>query len=263
MPEGPEVRRAAERLGAYVTGRPLVELALPDWIDVETDALRESGIGAVRTHGKLMWLEFGTGHALTIHLQLYGRWRFGRTEPAMSRSRRAAFVGPKGGGWLYSATDVHLLPPGVPPETPLGVDPLHSESTPSDLVTRFLAAPRRQLGAQLLDQHVAAGIGNYLRCDALFLAGVAPERRPTDLSDARLHALAEALLSLSRRSLATNGVTVAPEIFDADRAAKVPRRFARHLVYGREGQPCRTCRRPITRETIAARPFYICRHCQL
>jgi endonuclease-8 len=146
MPEGPEVRRAADRLSGYVVGQPLVDLALPDWIDADTAALRDSGIIAVRTHGKLMWVEFGTGHALTIHLQLYGRWRFGRKEPAMSRSRRAAFVGPKGGGWLYSATDVHLLPPGVLPERPRGLDPLHPETTAAALATRLLSSPRRQLG---------------------------------------------------------------------------------------------------------------------
>jgi formamidopyrimidine-DNA glycosylase len=67
---------------------------------------------------------------------------------------------------------------------------------------------------------------------------------------------------LSRRSLATNGITVAPEAFAEDRAARIPRRFARHYVYGRVDQPCRACARPITRETIAARPFYACRHCQ-
>lgn len=262
MPEGPEVRRAAERLDGYVTGRPLTELALPEWITADVEALRVAGVAAVRTHGKLLWLEFGTGHALTIHLQLYGRWRFGRTEPTLRRTRRAAFVGPRGGGWLYSATDVHLLPPGQPPATARGVDPLHAETRPTDLVARLLAAPRRQLGGQLLDQDVVAGIGNYLRCDALAVAGIAPERRPTDLSDARLGSLAEALVQLSRRSLATGGVTVAPEVFEADRAARVPRRLARHVVYGRAGQPCRTCGRPIGRETIAARPFYVCRHCQ-
>ena len=262
MPEGPEIRRAADRLDAYVTGKPLIELELPDWVDADSTALRDSGITAVRTHGKLMWVEFGTGHALTIHLQLYGRWRFGRVEPAMSRSRRAAFVGPQGGGWLYSATDVYLLPPGVSPERPRGLDPLHPETTAATLATRLLASPRRQIGSQLLDQNVVAGIGNYLRCDALFLAGVAPERRAIDLSESRLNALAEALLRLSRRSLATTGITINSELFADERAARIPRRFARHYVYGRAGHPCRSCGRPITRETIAARPFYACRHCQ-
>ena len=49
---------------------------------------------------------------------------------------------------------------------------------------------RRQLSGLLLDQGFFAGVGNYLRSEILFIAGLHPHRRPMDCRDDELERLA-------------------------------------------------------------------------
>ena len=75
MPEGPEIRRAADRIGRVLNGRTVerVEFGLGR---LETWAPRLSGtrVSAVSSHGKAMLTRFDNGWVLYSHNQLYGRW---------------------------------------------------------------------------------------------------------------------------------------------------------------------------------------------
>ena len=270
MPEGPEIRLAADKVGAAIEGRVLSRVffafdRLKDW----EKQLTGRRVDRVDTHGKAMLIRAGDA-AIYTHNQLYGRWFTSKTlrPPQTSRQLRLGLETESGAAWLYSASAIEVLPEGAeeayPPLARLGPDPLHDGVTAADLRARLRDKQfsGRRLAGLYLDQGFLAGIGNYLRSEILWHARVHPEIRPVDLSGARLAGLARASLLLPRRSYATRGVTR-----DARSAARLRKDGAsrgrwRFQVFGQAGHPCPRCREPVVREDWTSRRLYRCPVCQ-
>lgn len=271
MPEGPEIRREADRIRRALRGGPLTRADFAfRHLQREGRALVGQTVVDVKPRGKAMLVRFSGGRTLYSHNQLYGRWVTprGTEPPETNRSLRVALVTPKRGAFLYSASDIELLDDdGVethPFLTKLGPDALDPDTSEASLRER-LDDPRfrrRSLAALLLDQSFVAGLGNYLRSDILFAAELRPDRRPADLDDDERERLATEILARTRQSYETRGVTNDLERVADLRSAGVPRRRYRHLTFAREGEPCWTCEGPIVRETLAGRRLYWCPICQ-
>ena len=146
------------------------------------------------------------------------------------------------------------------PSSP-GSDPTCSTRRWTPLRWSAPAQPRRAaLDALLLDQGFLAGMGNYLRAETLFEAGIAPGRRPVDLDDDARAKLARALLDVPRRSYRTRGIAPARGM-RRDYLVADGEGFRFH-VFDREGQPCHRCGTPIVRTASAGRRMYACPGCQ-
>ena len=271
MPEGPEVHRAARRIGKALEGRTLTQVGfgferLLPW----ERHLEGATTTRVEARGKGFLLHFDVGVALYVHLQLYGRWYVKKAGswPRTNRSLRAELHTDTHMALLYSASDVAILDPESQANhrylCKLGPDPLDGVVTEDDIRARVAdpAFARRQLGGLLLDQGFVAGMGNYLRSEVLFDAGLAPRRCPRDLDAAEAEALSQALWTLPRRSLKTGGVTAPPEVVDRGKNAGEPRRQWRHLVFARAGRPCPRCGAAIEKLVVSGRRLYACDHCQ-
>ena len=262
MPEGPEIRRAADALADAVVGQPLrqVWFAFAELKAYEAMLLGQR-IEAITPHGKALLTRFDNGLTLYSHNQLYGVWRVGPagSRPSSKRTLRVALETEQRAILLYSASDISIWPSERIQQHPflqrLGPDVLDVTLDPATVAARLLDPrfARRRLGSLLLDQAFLAGLGNYLRVEILWQAQLAPTRRAVDLSDAERHALASALLELPQRSYRTRGRRGAGHLQDT------PFRFR---AYQREGQPCPRCAAPIVRSSVASRPFYACPGCQ-
>ncbi|HNX50883.1 MAG TPA: zinc finger domain-containing protein [Thermoanaerobaculaceae bacterium] len=126
------------------------------------------------------------------------------------------------------------------------------------------AAGRRQRAPVrnvLLDQRVLAGVGNIYASEALFRAGIHPQRSVAALSARRRARLATAIRQVLEESIAAGGTTLADGGFVAsDGQAGY---FAVQLaVYDREGSPCQRCGKPVRRLVLAGRSAYYCPSCQ-
>lgn len=270
MPEGPEIQRAADRLRRAIVDSPLlgVEFGLPA-LKVHEAALAASRVRAIETRGKAMLTHFACGLSVYSHNQLYGVWRVAKPGlmPTTSRSLRFAVHGQRRSILLYSASDIAVLDAAGlashPFLTRLGPDVLDPTLDLARVLAR-LRDPRharRRLTALLLDQGFFAGIGNYLRSEIAYVAGLDPRQRPGDLDEAATERLAAAILSVCRQAYAHRGVTN-----DLDRAAGLKalgwgyeaRRFH---VFGRDGLPCHRCGTPIERHDDGRR-WYACPSCQ-
>ena len=260
MPEGPEIRRAADELAAAIGDGPLrhVELHRPG-LARRAAGLVGRRIVDLRPRGKALLTRFDHGLTLYTHNQLYGIWKVARPgeRPDTTRALRVVFETDAAALLLYSASDVALLDDAALARHPflakLGPDVLDDGTSVADVEAR-LAAPafhRRRLGALLLDQGFLAGLGNYLRSEILFDAGLRPERRPCDLDDAERRRLAEACLALPRSSYRSRG----------RRGGRYGTPF-RFKVFDREGEPCVGCGTPIERDEVGTRRLYACPRCQ-
>ncbi|MGM0658970.1 MAG: endonuclease VIII [Pseudomonadota bacterium] len=271
MPEGPEMYRVARRIQRAVAGRPLREV----WFafdDLESWSAQLEGrtLRSVRTLGKALLLEFDEGTTIYTHNQLYGRWMFSDPDrrPDTGRQLRLALSTDEKSALLYSASEIDVLAAEEVERHPFirraGLDILSSGADWRE-VAEWIARPefaRRGLGHLLLDQSFLAGVGNYLRSEILFRAGLAPELRIGDLDAQAVEHLADSACEMMRRSAETGGITNDPGRVRRLKAAGWRRRDYRHYVFGRDGQACFDCDGPIDRATVSGRRLYLCRRCQ-
>ncbi|MCB1739291.1 MAG: endonuclease VIII [Gammaproteobacteria bacterium] len=272
MPEGPEIRLAADRVAEVLVGERIqsLQLSVPALQRYES-CLGGTMVRAVDAHGKAMLTRFDNDLTLYSHNQLYGRWYVGKpgVTPRTNRSLRVALHTARGSAWLYSASDIQVLD-----AEGLAVHPYLSRLGPDILdptlcwrqVAERLLEPRfagRSLAALYLDQTFLAGLGNYLRSEILYFAGLSHQRRPRELERTEIGRLARQTLSIARRSYQTRGVTNPPARVRARKAAGEARRGQyRFAVFDREGLPCDGCGTPIVRVEAGSRRVYFCPRCQ-
>jgi len=278
MPEGPETWRDARRLDAALAGRPAQEVWFAfEHLEPDANVLRGSPVGAVEARGKAILVSFPeVERVIVTHNNLYGRWYLvdAGERPDTRRQLRLLLENDRKAALLYSASDIRVLPADGLDDHPylgrIGPDALAPETTVADLRQR-LSERRfsgRALCGLLLDQSFVAGLGNYLRSEILFEAGVHPDDRPKDLAPPLLDALADALSAVPRRALAERGRTVtddlvAPDAKDPPKpGSRRPPRRPRHHVFARAGRPCPRCGSRIRREDAGGRRVYRCPRCQ-
>jgi formamidopyrimidine-DNA glycosylase len=110
-----------------------------------------------------------------------------------------------------------------------------------------------------MDQRVVVGVGNIYASEALFRAGIHPQRAAGQVSLARYEQLAAAIREVLGAAIAAGGTTLR----DFADAAGRPGYFSLQLqVYGRSGQPCPGCGAPLRQQRIAQRSSYFCPRCQ-
>jgi formamidopyrimidine-DNA glycosylase len=103
------------------------------------------------------------------------------------------------------------------------------------------------------------GVGNIYAAEALFAAGVSPLRAAGKVSRQRYDAIAEAVRAILTYAIQRGGTTLR-DFLSPDGA---PGYFEQELsAYGRGGEPCPRCKRPLKQTVLAQRATVWCGHCQ-
>ncbi len=273
MPEGPEVRRAADRIAKAIVGTPLTDVAFGhEHLQRHEAELLGANVSAVDTCGKAFVIRIPSrGLSIYVHLQLYGRWYVVKpgVQPNTKRQLRLALRTVKGDALLFSASEIEVLSDdGLAAHrylSRLGPDILDPALTRGVIMRRLTRREfkGRGLGALYLDQSFLAGVGNYLRSEILYASRLSPKARPRDLSTPQRKALAEATLVMAARAYKGAGVTNDPARVKALKAAGASRRQYRHEVFSRDGKDCYACGGTIERIVAGGRRLYLCPGCQL
>ncbi|HEX8849571.1 MAG TPA: DNA-formamidopyrimidine glycosylase family protein [Gemmatimonadaceae bacterium] len=255
MPELPEVERAARRIRRAVVGRSIVGArvlhpALKRGVSPRALAsLRGHRVVAVEQRAKHQLLMLDDGRAIHAHFRMAGDWSIDRGGE-LPRSARAAIDLDDGSRLLLldprALSTLTILPRGATPFDALGPDPFSREF--DEAFAAALARRRGPIKPALLDQRVAAGVGNIYAAEALWEAEIDPRRPSSSLEADEVHRLADAIRTVLRRGRASGG-----RYRDGD---------ARFRVYGREGEPCARCETPIERIAQAGRSTSFCPRCQ-
>ena len=264
MPEGPEVRRSADRLHEALAGREVREVGARTkgakaWLAEHPGAFEGRRVERVTSHGKHLLGFVEGGLYFQSHFLMWGRWHVvAPDDPAVEtrdRRERARIVTDDAAALLYSAPHFNVgrgSPYDALPALPrLGPDVLPEGGAAFDtdeFFRRLALEPDRTIGAALLDQTVAAGIGNYLRAEILYECRVDPWRLVGELDGAERACLAAEVPRLCRLAYERGGQTVPDAVRDrqaADRDLRYsPHAHAwntRHWVFRRTNLPCLTC----------------------
>jgi endonuclease-8 len=215
------------------------------------------------SYGKHLFHEYSGGTVVHVHLGLYGVFTSAAgTAPQPVGALRMRIEGPRGYADLRGATVCEVLTPEQCDAvvSRLGPDPLRSPNGASRSFAR-VARSRAPVAALLMDQGVAAGVGNVFRAEVLYRAGLDPFRPGRDVDGPTWTALWADLRRLMRAAVRSGRiVTTRP----GDRASPgdTPRAAATHYVYRRAGLPCRRCGETVRTEVLVGRNLFWCPGCQ-
>ncbi len=285
MPELPEVETIARQLREGRTDRA-TGLAVPPLVGRTILATRVywareiSGMAsrtferrtrlqqvrAVSRHGKYLIITLestssppvvtGAPAFMLVHLRMSGRLDI--VPNAEAQTKHARVVWQLDEGWSLRFDDarkfgrVYLVDAPARVTGKIGPDAL--QITAQDFTPR-LRQKRGALKPILLDQTFIAGVGNIYADEALFLAGLHPQRAAGTLSDEDTGRLFAAIRQVLQRGIDASGAS-----FDwVYPGGSYQNQF---LVYGRAGEPCIHCGQPITRIVVGQRGTHLCEHCQ-
>ena len=262
MPEGDTVHRMARVLGHELTGQTIDRLLLHDRGEIHE--LAGKRVESVVARGKHMLVSFDAAWVLRVHLGMNGRWR---RLHVRERAPREPTVRIENGETAYvceGAYQAELIRRAALRSNPrlarLGPD-LLAEPPDIDEAVRRAKQPgnaAREIGDLLMDQRVAAGIGNVYKSEVLFECRVHPRTPMHRLSEDDVRGIYDKAAALMRLNLLTRRRM---SVSLRRRSQATSQRF---WVYRRAGKPCLDCGTPIQRflQGDMARSTYFCPGCQ-
>lgn len=255
MPEGDTIHRHARRLRPILVGHE-VDLVMPR---LPRPAPTPVTVVGIDVHGKHLLIDVGEA-IVHVHLGMLGRWDLASPVPRRppgGRDLRVALTTDTVRAQCRRAPVAELLDPGRVARHPrlsrLGPDLAEPDVDLDAVVARARTRPARSLHETLLDQTIAAGLGNVLAMEASHLARQDPRTRVDRLADGEL----VALYALGQRQLVDN--------ITRRHRTTVPGAPPGALwVSGRDQRPCRRCGTTVVGTSIGqqARHAAWCPSCQ-
>ena len=275
MPELPEVETVRRQLDDRVTGRRVDAVEVLDEkfsSPASPQELAEQVVGRrierIGRRGKYLLFALDSGDDLVLHLRMTGRlhWTPGPPDPTERFVR--AVVGLDDGSTL-AFSDMRRFGRGwVVPGTPdpeaywagrVGVEPLEPMFTPA-LLGDLLRRRRGPIKAVLLNQALVAGLGNIYADEALFAAGIHPERPALSLDVAEVDRLHAAIVDRLRLAVESGGSSIDSYRDSLGQYGTMQDRLMVHL---HRGDPCRRCGDTVVKTRVAQRGTYWCPTCQV
>jgi endonuclease VIII len=254
VPEGDTLHRTATRLRPALVDRELVRF----------EALRLVGprprtgerIVSVESVGKHLLIGFERGVVLQTHMMMTGSWHLYRPGERWRRPPHLVRALIEVDGWLavcFSAPVVrtYFATEAATPVAHLGPDLCREDADLEEALRRMATVDdtSRSIAEVLLDQRVAAGIGNVYKSEVLFACRLDPFAPVSQVGEPMRRRLLETASRQLRANLGSGARTTVPGGL---------------AVYGRQRRPCLVCGTPVAmrRHGQQARSTYWCPRCQ-
>jgi len=252
VPEGDSLHNIAELLRPALLDRELTAVSVPRARGMYRLRVGDL-VSAVESRGKFLEIEVERGLVLRTHLRMTGSWDLYETGQRWRKPQHLARVvlqTPTHVAVCFAAPVVEVGTIGDGRLDHLGPDLCAEDVDIDACVARSMDVdPRLQVADMLLDQRIAAGIGNVYKCETLFACGLdpfAPVGTIDEVGRRGLYATAARFLqaNLGRWRRETHGGGVA--------------------VYDRAGQGCPSCLDRIRVRThgVHGRMTFWCPSCQ-
>ncbi|PTX63196.1 DNA-(apurinic or apyrimidinic site) lyase [Melghirimyces profundicolus] len=273
MPELPEVETVKRTLETLIVGKTVddVRVLLPKIIkeppdpELFRDMLRGRTVTGVGRRGKFLRIFFDPW-VLVSHMRMEGRYRLEPSGTTLEKHVHVIFSFTDGTELRYRDVrqfgTMHLWPKGEelsrPPLCHLGPEPLSEEFTP-ERFAESLAGRKTGIKALLLNQSFLSGLGNIYVDEALFAAGIHPERPVPSLDPDEVKRLYGSIRSTLLKAIEAGGSSVRSYVNGKGEMGMFQLSIR---VYGRKGEPCYRCGTPIVRRVVAGRGTHFCPKCQ-
>ncbi len=269
MPELPEVETTRKGIEPHLQGQRVERVIVrhhglrwpvPDDLDVRLAGQR---ILRVERRAKYLLIRAESG-TLLCHLGMSGSLRLvdAGLEPALHEhvdvvlesGQALRYTDPRRFGcmlWVAGGEQHPLL-------ARLGPEPLSDDFNAAGLQAR---AKGRQVAIKtfIMDNAVVVGVGNIYANEALFAAGIDPRKAAGKVSKAKLALLVDEIKTVLARAIEQGGTTLKDFVGGDGK----PGYFQQELqVYGRAGQPCRTCGTDLCEVRLGQRSTVFCNICQ-
>ncbi|ORU93535.1 MAG: DNA-formamidopyrimidine glycosylase [Cycloclasticus sp. symbiont of Bathymodiolus heckerae] len=270
MPELPEVETTCRGIAPHIEGKRVASVIVRQkqlrWpISPEISSVLPSlNINNVSRRAKYLFISTDKG-TLIIHLGMSGSLRVINADIPPEKHEHIDIIfddnsclrykDPRRFGcllWTSGPINEHKL------IRLLGPEPL-SNNFEIDYFYPKAKAKKRPIKSLIMDGHIVVGVGNIYASEALFKAGIHPQRAANNISKARLQRLVIAIKDILAQAIEQGGTTLK----DFVNSEGKPGYFQQTLnVYGRAKQPCLACKSPIKQVVIAQRSTFYCPHCQ-
>jgi len=266
MPELPEVETIRRQLEKEIINKRIKEVLIKDRRlikGVSSNVFKSKAEGAyfkkILRRGKVLILQIKKNSFIIFHLRISG-WimlsknieEFSRVIFKLSNNNMLEFCDQRALGEIRLVDDWHSLPI----VKKMGPEPFDLKR--EEFIGLFKAR-RTKIKPLLMDQSFLAGVGNAYAQEAVFCAGVNPQKGADSLREEELNKIYDCLIGILKESLNKKGSSL-----DTYRQLNgAPGGYAPLLrVYGRKDKPCFRCGYSIERKVIGGRGTYFCPHCQ-
>jgi formamidopyrimidine-DNA glycosylase len=266
VPELPEVELTRRRLEREITGKriehvvvrtPKLRLPVPPELEV---SLKVRTVRSVERRGKYLLFDCEAGW-LIVHLGMTGFLRLLPGPAVPGKHDHLDFVFADGSvlrlqdmrkfgivTWTTDAPDTHPLLAGIGPE------PL-TAAFDGDYLFRVSRTRRVAVKLLIMNMAIVAGVGNIYANEALFRAGIRPDRAASTLSRSECERLAVTIREVLQESIDQGSTYQVAE----DTVAYHPLNFE---VYGRGEGACTRCGGALEVTRLGNRSTVYCPRCQ-
>ncbi len=270
MPELPEVETSLRGILPYCKNQLVTGVIIRNfnlrWPVSRSLASQLSGqhIKEISRRAKYLLFETDKG-TLILHLGMSGSLRvIGNDEPALkhdhvdiqlANNQTLRFNDPRRFGSIHFTRKPVTLHKLI---RDLGPEPLSAEFTAGYL---HATARNRKIAIKnfIMNSKIVVGVGNIYASESLYLAGIHPARPASRISLPRYEKLVSSIKQVLQAAIDSGGST----LNDFIQPDGQPGYFQHHFrVYGKSGQPCEQCHRPIRQMTIGQRSTFYCTQCQ-
>jgi len=270
MPELPEVETTVRALREPLIGRTIIavhndwprHVGMPGLPELQT-RIRGQRIERIDRRGKYLVFTLNSGETLIIHLKMTGHLSvvdqdappdpYAHTIFVLDQGQELRFRDPRKFGRVYLARDRYEILGSLGPE------PLEPAFT-VEVLCRRLKGRKRALKPLLLDQGFIAGVGNIYADEALYYAGLHPQRRADSLSEADVTALHASIRQVLQTGIEREGASIDRYVKPDGSKGDMQNAVA---VFQRTGQPCYGCETGIVqRIVLGGRSTHFCPICQ-
>jgi formamidopyrimidine-DNA glycosylase len=264
MPELPEVETVVRGLRGPLLGRTFtgVTVLWPNSVKTPVAELKSrlpgQRIEVITRRGKYLQFHLSGGDTLFLHLKMSGDLLVEPTsEPLhphvrtifdLDNNHQLRFKDMRKFGRVYLVSDPSQV------VGKLGPEPLADDFTVADFKALFARRTGR-LKPLLLNQEFIVGVGNIYADESCHLAKIDPRRQVNTLTATELEQLYHAI-----RQVLNDGINSKGSSFDSVYRGGEYQNFFQ--VYGRDGEPCRTCGVEIQRVVLGGRSTHFCSQCQ-
>ncbi|WP_138495472.1 DNA-formamidopyrimidine glycosylase [Paenibacillus pinistramenti] len=273
MPELPEVETVRRTLTQLITGKKIEKVTVnlpriiqrPDDVQLFSRELAGHTITGVGRRGKFLRIEMDS-LVLVSHLRMEGRYGLYQSGEPVEKHTHVIFHFTDGTELRYRDVrqfgTMHLFAPGEEfrnkPLLKLGLEPLEEHFT-LEALKQALAGRKTKIKVALLNQEYIVGLGNIYVDEALFRAGIHPERPADSLNEAEWAALFDSIVSTLSEAVEAGGSSIKSYVNGQGEMGMFQHQLQ---IYGRKNESCYRCGGRIEKSVVGGRGTHYCPNCQ-